>query len=155
MIKIIENKIGFDSFFEQDIHLFRYIICLFRICFSSKAIKWLLQIKRSTAMENNIREIKEKCNVFSKCVDVDLDFQENLMAYNDDMLKIVRCCINNFVINTSLSFRPECQPDCWRTHFPLLSSFFQSSLLPFWLSCRCRRRIRPSLRSWKICWCRR
>ncbi len=51
-------------------------------------------------MENNIREIKEKCNVFSKCVDVDLDFQENLMAYNDDMLKIVRCCINNFVINT-------------------------------------------------------
>ncbi len=46
-------------------------------------------------MENNIREIKEKCNVFSKCVDVDLD-----MAYNDDMLKIVRCCINNFVINT-------------------------------------------------------
>jgi len=51
-------------------------------------------------MENNIREIKEKCNVFSKCVDVDLDFQENLMEYNDDMLKIVRCCINNFVINT-------------------------------------------------------
>lgn len=51
-------------------------------------------------MENNIREINEKCNVFSKCVDVDLDFQENLMAYNDDMLKIVRCCINNFVINT-------------------------------------------------------
>lgn len=54
-------------------------------------------------MENNIREIKEKCNVFSKCVDVDLDFQENLMAYNDDMLKIVRCCINNFVVNTDYS----------------------------------------------------
>ncbi|MEZ3421255.1 MAG: hypothetical protein K1V95_04970, partial [Eubacterium sp.] len=54
-------------------------------------------------MENNIREIKEKCNIFSKCVDVDLDFQENLMAYNDDMLKIVRCCINNFVVNTDYS----------------------------------------------------
>ena len=51
-------------------------------------------------MENNIREIKEKCNVFSKCMDVDLDFQENLMSYNDDLLKIVRCCVNNFVVNT-------------------------------------------------------
>ncbi len=39
MSKSIEAKIGFDAFFEQDIHLFRYIICLFRICFSSKAIK--------------------------------------------------------------------------------------------------------------------
>lgn len=51
-------------------------------------------------MENNIREIKEKCNVFSKCMDVDLDLQENLMSYNDDLLKIVRCCVNNFVVNT-------------------------------------------------------
>lgn len=51
-------------------------------------------------MENNVREMKEKCCVFSKCVDVDLDFQENLMSYNDDLLKIIRCCINNFVVNT-------------------------------------------------------
>ncbi len=51
-------------------------------------------------MENNIREIKEKCNVFSKCVDVDLDFQENLMSYNDDLLKIIRCCVNNYIVNT-------------------------------------------------------
>ena len=51
-------------------------------------------------MENNVREMKEKCSVFSKCVDVDLDFQENLMSYNDDLLKIIRCCINNFVVNT-------------------------------------------------------
>lgn len=51
-------------------------------------------------MENNIREIKEKCLVFSKCLDVDLDFQENLMSYNDDMLKIIRCCINNFAVST-------------------------------------------------------
>lgn len=51
-------------------------------------------------MESNVREIKEKCSVFSKCVDVDLDFQENLMSYNDDLLKIIRCCINNFVVNT-------------------------------------------------------
>ena len=54
-------------------------------------------------MENNVREMKEKCNVFSKCVDVDLDFQENLMSYNDDLLKIIRCCINNFIVNTDYS----------------------------------------------------
>lgn len=48
----------------------------------------------------NIRELREKCGVFTKCVDVDLDFQENLMAYNEDMLKIIRCCINNYVVNT-------------------------------------------------------
>lgn len=51
-------------------------------------------------METNVRELKEKCSIFSKCVDVDLDFQENLMSYNDDLLKIIRCCINNFVVNT-------------------------------------------------------
>ncbi len=51
-------------------------------------------------MENNIREIKEKCKLFSKCVDVDLDFQENLMSYNDDLLKIIRCCVNNYIVNT-------------------------------------------------------
>ena len=51
-------------------------------------------------MENNVREMKEMCSVFSKCVDVDLDFQENLMSYNDDLLKVIRCCINNFVVNT-------------------------------------------------------
>lgn len=51
-------------------------------------------------MENKKTEIKEKCCVFSKCIDVDLDYQENLMSYNDDMLKIIRCSINNFVVNS-------------------------------------------------------
>ncbi len=51
----------------------------------------------------NVREIKEKCCVFAKCVDVDLDFQENLMAYNEDMLKIIRCSINNYIVNTDYS----------------------------------------------------
>ncbi len=51
-------------------------------------------------MENNIREIREKSIVFSKCVDVDLDFQENLMSYNDDMLKIIRCSVNNYIVST-------------------------------------------------------
>lgn len=51
-------------------------------------------------MENNIREIREKNIVFSKCVDVDLDFQENLMSYNDDMLKIIRCAVNNYIVST-------------------------------------------------------
>lgn len=51
-------------------------------------------------MQNNIREIREKSIVFTKTLDVDLDFQENLMSYNDDMLKIVRCCVNNFVVST-------------------------------------------------------
>ncbi|MCH5316340.1 MAG: DUF3794 domain-containing protein [Eubacterium sp.] len=54
-------------------------------------------------MENNVREMTERCSVFSKCVDVDLDFQENLMSYNDDLLKIIRCCINNFIVNTDYS----------------------------------------------------
>lgn len=54
-------------------------------------------------MENNIREIREKCNVFSKSIDVDFDFQENLLSYNDDLLKIIRCCVNNFVVNTDCS----------------------------------------------------
>lgn len=51
-------------------------------------------------MENNIRELREKSIVFSKCVDVDLDFQENLMSYNDDMLKIIRCAVNNYIVST-------------------------------------------------------
>lgn len=51
-------------------------------------------------MENNIRELREKNIIFSKCVDVDLDFQENLMSYNDDMLKIIRCAVNNYIVST-------------------------------------------------------
>lgn len=51
-------------------------------------------------MGNNIREIKEKSIAFSKIIDMDLDFQESLMSYNDDMLKIIRCNVNNYVVNT-------------------------------------------------------
>lgn len=54
-------------------------------------------------MSNSIREIKEKHSVFSKCVDVDIDYQESLMSYHDDMLKIVRCRVCNDVINTDFS----------------------------------------------------
>ncbi len=51
-------------------------------------------------MENNIRELRENNIIFSKCVDMDLDFQENLMSYNDDMLKIIRCAVNNYIVST-------------------------------------------------------
>lgn len=51
-------------------------------------------------MENRKTEINEKCCVFSKSIDMDLDYQENLQSYNDDMLKIVRCCVNNFIVNS-------------------------------------------------------
>lgn len=51
-------------------------------------------------MENRKTEIKEKCCIFSKSIDVDLDYQENLQSYNDDVLKIIRCSINNFVVNS-------------------------------------------------------
>lgn len=51
-------------------------------------------------MSNSIREIKEKHSVFSKCVDVDIDYQESLMSYHDDMLKVVRCRVSNEVSNT-------------------------------------------------------
>lgn len=51
-------------------------------------------------MENRKTEINEKCCVFSKSIDMDLDYQENLQSYNDDMLKIIRCCVNNFVVNS-------------------------------------------------------
>lgn len=51
-------------------------------------------------MENRITEIQEKCCVFTKSIDADFDYQENLQAYNDDILKIIRCSINNFVVNT-------------------------------------------------------
>lgn len=54
-------------------------------------------------MNTNIREIKEKHSVFSKCVDVDIDYQESLMSYHDDMLKVVRCRVCNEVINTDYS----------------------------------------------------
>lgn len=52
-------------------------------------------------MENRKTEINEKCCVFSKSIDMDLDYQENLQSYNDDMLKIIRCCVNNFIVNTA------------------------------------------------------
>lgn len=51
-------------------------------------------------MQSNIREIREKSTVLSKIVDMDLDFQENLLSYNDDMLKIIRCNVNNFIVST-------------------------------------------------------
>ncbi len=51
-------------------------------------------------MENRITEIKERCCVFAKNIDIDFDYQENLQAYNDDILKIIRCSINNFIVNT-------------------------------------------------------
>lgn len=54
-------------------------------------------------MNNNIREIKEKHCVFSKCVDVDIDYQESLMSYHDDMLKVIRCQVTNDVVNTDYS----------------------------------------------------
>jgi len=54
-------------------------------------------------MNNNIREIKEKHCVFSKCIDVDMDYQESLMSYHDDMLKIIRCRVTNDVVNTDYS----------------------------------------------------
>ena len=49
---------------------------------------------------NSITQIKEKNSVFSKCVDVDIDFQESLMSYQDDILKIIRCNVFNNVTNT-------------------------------------------------------
>ncbi|MCD7871845.1 MAG: DUF3794 domain-containing protein [Clostridiales bacterium] len=51
-------------------------------------------------MECKKTEIKEKSCVLSKSIDVDIDYQENLMSYSDDMLKIIRCNINNFVVNS-------------------------------------------------------
>lgn len=54
-------------------------------------------------MSNSIREIKEKHSVFSKCVDVDIDYQESLMSYHDDMLKVVRCRVCNEVNNTDFN----------------------------------------------------
>lgn len=54
-------------------------------------------------MSNSIKEIKEKHSAFSKCVDVDIDFQESLMSYHDDMLKVVRCRVCNEVSNTDFN----------------------------------------------------
>lgn len=51
-------------------------------------------------MENRKTQINEKRCVFSKCIDVDLDYQENLLSYNDDLLKIVRCSVNNYILNS-------------------------------------------------------
>lgn len=51
-------------------------------------------------MDNRKTEIKEKCCIFSKNIDADFDYQENLQSYNDDILKIIRCSINNFVVNS-------------------------------------------------------
>ena len=51
-------------------------------------------------MENRKKEIKEKCCIFSKSIDADFDYQENLQSYNDDVLKIIRCSITNFVVNS-------------------------------------------------------
>lgn len=38
---------------------------------------------------------------FKKAQDCDFDYQENLLSYNDDLLKVVRCCVNNFIVNTA------------------------------------------------------
>lgn len=51
-------------------------------------------------MDNRKTEIKEKCCIFSKNIDADFDYQENLQSYNDDILKIIRCSVNNFVVNS-------------------------------------------------------
>lgn len=52
-------------------------------------------------MEKRITEINEQTCFFSKCADVDLDHQENLPSYYDDILKVVRCSADNFIVNTS------------------------------------------------------
>ncbi len=52
-------------------------------------------------MEQCKKEICTKNCVFSKSADADFDYQENLLSYNDDLLKVVRCCVNNFIVNTA------------------------------------------------------
>ncbi len=52
-------------------------------------------------MEQCKKEICTKHCVFSKSADEDFDYQENLLSYNDDLLKVVRCCVNNFIVNTA------------------------------------------------------
>ncbi|UKI23587.1 MAG: hypothetical protein L6V88_03840 [Anaerotruncus sp.] len=47
-------------------------------------------------MEQCKKEICTKRCIFSKSADCDFDYQENLLSYNDDLLKVVRCCVNNF-----------------------------------------------------------
>lgn len=94
---------------------FCYIVCLSCIIIISKRVQKKyangkiaarpVQIiifaaeRQCEFMENNKIELREKCCIFSKCIDADLDYQENLMSYNDDLLKIIRCNINNFIIN--------------------------------------------------------
>lgn len=52
-------------------------------------------------MEQCKKEICTKRCIFSKSADCDFDYQENLLSYNDDLLKVVRCCVNNFIVNTA------------------------------------------------------
>lgn len=52
-------------------------------------------------MEQCKKEICTKHCVYSKSADADFDYQENLLSYNDDLLKVVRCCVNNFIVNTA------------------------------------------------------
>lgn len=52
-------------------------------------------------MEQCKKEICTKRCVFSKCADADFDYQENLLSYDDDLLKVIRCSVNNFVVNTA------------------------------------------------------
>ena len=40
-------------------------------------------------MEQCKKEICTKRCVFSKCADVDFDYQENLLSYDDDLLKVI------------------------------------------------------------------
>lgn len=51
-------------------------------------------------MENNNKELRQRVCSFSKAIDVDLDYQENLEPYNDEMLKILRSSVTNTVLNS-------------------------------------------------------
>ena len=51
-------------------------------------------------MENNKNELKQRICSYSKEFDVDLDYQENLEPYNDEMLKVLRSSVTNSAVNT-------------------------------------------------------
>ncbi len=50
-------------------------------------------------MENKKKEIKQRACVYSKAIDIDLDYQENLEPYNDEMMKILRSSVYNSLVN--------------------------------------------------------
>ena len=50
-------------------------------------------------MEKNNNEIKQRICCYSKEFDVDLDYQETLEPYNDEMLKILRSSVSNSIVN--------------------------------------------------------